>query len=88
MSLIVKIQFKSTIDNQSYIAQREASFNGHAWRYVRADVFLVISPLNSLEFIRFFFLSYPYPTKWGRYNMIFNHVVNRFGNYFYDRPPA
>jgi hypothetical protein len=33
-------------------------------------------------------LSYPYPTKWGRYHNFFNHAVNRFGNYFYDQPPA
>jgi hypothetical protein len=32
--------------------------------------------------------SYPYPTKWGRYNMFFIILWYRFRNYFYDRPPA
>jgi hypothetical protein len=32
--------------------------------------------------------SYPHPTTWGRYNVFFIMLWQRFGNHFYDRPPA
>jgi hypothetical protein len=36
----------------------------------------------------FFFLSYPYPAKWGLHNMFFHQVVIKIWQFFYDRLAA
>jgi hypothetical protein len=43
---------------------------------------------QAFQKMKFHYFSYPFPTKWGRYNMFFIMLWYRFGIYFYDRPPA
>jgi hypothetical protein len=40
------------------------------------NIFFCISPITSSS-------SYPYPTKWGRYNMFFHHVVIKIWQFFF-----